>query len=641
MTSGWRLWCRGIAGMGLLLVAMATAAATLHMAETPRLRRFGAAEGLPSRMVVALAEDRQGHVWAATDGGLARYDGNSLRVWEHDPEQPGSLPGNEIETLLIDPLDRVWVGINGKGVARLDADRERFQTFDTVNSTCQGQFWALAYVDDALWIGTNNHGVCRFGEDGSVRLYTHDPAHPGGLPSNSIFTSLVDARGRLWVGTEAGVARWNGSGFEPVAARELGRLSVLRLSRDADGSIWVGSQNDGLYRIDGQDRVSRPRWADSAQLRSALVLADRQGGYWAGTSDGLLRGDAAALRRLEGDRGSGFLTAHSGVLDLLQDHEGGLWVALLTQGLAYLPPDWRRFSIWNQLDGKPLDSQYLLSAASDGKNYYVGSARGVYQLDAQGTLRLLASDRQLGNGVVWSVLPRPDGRLWLGRGGRITVYDPATGALRDLRIDGSADLRQRIDLMRQAPDGTVWVSVMGLDLQQRDAEGRLLHSHPLEHFRGTADAPIEQIRFDAQGRPWVMGDMGIWREQAGRFEAVPGVSRGPIYDLVWIDPQQLWLARQGAFERYQWDGMSLRLIQRIDGSAGVPPVTMGGAGAGRQWPALGHDAARPAAVGPEDAAPATVQRTRWPVRCRVHRSATCGECRWPRVGGYPDRPGRL
>lgn len=550
MKSRWRQWCRGIAGLGLLLGAITAAAATPDMAETPRLRRFGAAEGLPSRMVVALAEDRQGHIWAATDGGLARYDGNSLRVWEHDPDQPGSLPGNEIETLLIDPLDRVWVGMNGKGVARLDADRARFRTFDTVNSLCEGQFWALAYAEDALWIGTNNHGVCRLGEDGSVRLYTHDPAHPGGLPSNSIFTSLVDAQGRLWVGTEAGVARWNGTGFEPVGARELGTLSVLRLSRDADGSIWVGSQNDGLYRIDAQDRVSRPRWADSARLRSALVLADRQGGYWAGTSDGLLRGDAAMLRRLEGDRGSGFLTAHSGVLDLLQDHEGGLWVALLTQGLAYLPPDWRRFSIWNQLDGKPLDSQYLLSAASDGQNYYVGSARGVYRLDAQGTLRLLASDRQLGSGVVWSVLPRPDGRLWLGRGGRITVYDPASGALQDWRIDGSADLRQRIDLMRQAPDGTVWVSVMGLDLQQRSAEGRLLHSYPLQQFQGSADAPIEQIRFDDHGRPWIMGEMGIWRAQAGRFEAVPGVSRGPIYDLVWIDPQQMWLARQGAFERY-------------------------------------------------------------------------------------------
>ncbi|PZP81316.1 MAG: histidine kinase, partial [Stenotrophomonas maltophilia] len=121
MTSGWRRWCRGIVGMGLLLMALSSAAAAPDMAETPRLRRFGAAEGMPSRMVLALAEDRQGHIWAATDGGLVRYDGDTLRVWEHDPEQPGSLPGNEIETLLVDPLDRVWVGINGKGVARLDA----------------------------------------------------------------------------------------------------------------------------------------------------------------------------------------------------------------------------------------------------------------------------------------------------------------------------------------------------------------------------------------------------------------------------------------------------------------------------------------------------------------------------------------
>lgn len=570
-----------------MLLALCAAAATLDMAgETPRLRRFGAAEGLPSRMVVALAEDRQGRVWAATDGGLARYDGGELRVWQHDPAQPDSLPGNEIETLLVDPLDRVWVGINGKGLARLDADRERFKTFESVTEGCQGQFWTLAYAEDALWIGSSSHGVCRFGEDGSLRHFQHDPAQPGGLPSNTIFSSLVDAQGRLWVGTEAGVARWNGHVFEAVAPRELKAVSVLRLSRDADGAIWIGTQNDGLYRIDAQDRVTRPAWADSAGLRSALVLPDSRGGYWAGTSDGLLRGDGQVLRKLEGDRGSGFLTGHSGVLDLLQDHEGGLWVALLTQGLAYLPPDWRRFSTWYQLDGKPLDSQYLLSAASDGGSYYVGSAHGVYQIDAQGTLSLLASDRELGSGAVWSVLPRPDGRLWLGRAGRISVYDPATRALRDWRIGGGSDLRQRIDLMRQAPDGTVWVSVMNLGLQQRSADGRLLRSFDGAMLRGDTDAPVEQIRFDATGRAWVMGETGILREQGDRFEAVPGVSRGPIYDLVWIDPRQMWIARQGAFERYQWDGLSLRLIQRVDAGAGVPPVSMGGlalAANGQLW----------------------------------------------------------
>ena len=108
-------------------------------------------------------------------------------------------------------------------MARLDADRERFKTFDTVNGPCMSQFWTLAYAEDALWIGTSGHGICRFGEDGSLRFFEHDPARPEGLPSNTIYSSPVDAQGRLWIGTEAGIARWNGTGFEAVAPRELGR----------------------------------------------------------------------------------------------------------------------------------------------------------------------------------------------------------------------------------------------------------------------------------------------------------------------------------------------------------------------------------------------------------------------------------
>ena len=47
---------------------------------------------------------------------------------------------------------------------------------------------------------------------------------------------------------------------------------------------------------------------------------------------------------------------------------------MLTQGLAYLPPDWKRFSSWYQLDGKPLDSVYLLGAAAHGDDFYISGA---------------------------------------------------------------------------------------------------------------------------------------------------------------------------------------------------------------------------------------------------------------------------
>lgn len=551
-------------------------AATQDAAETPRLRRLGTAEGLPSRMVTALAQDRQGYLWAATDGGLARYDGVSLRSWRHDPQVEGSLPGNEIETLLVDAQDRLWLGINGVGLVRMGPARDAFESINDLNETCQGQFWTLADHDKSLWIGTSAYGLCRRDEAGNVQVFRHDPSNPRSIPSDTIYSSLVDERGRLWIGTEQGVARWDGTGFERIGVATLGATAVLRLSRDAGGSVWVGTQAEGMFGIDADDRVHRPQWSQGETLRSSMVLHDRQGGYWVGGSEGLLRGDEKQLRRLEGDRGSGFLTAHSGVLDLLQDHEGGIWIALLTQGLAYLPPDWKRFSTWYQLDGKPLDSQYLLSAASDGTDFYIGAAHGVYRLDGKGTLSLLVSDETLGSGAIWSLLPRADGNVWLGRAGRITVYDPRRGTHRDWLIHGGADLRQRIDLMRAAPDGTVWLSVMNHGLQQRAGDGRVLREVLAADLPGRSEAPVEQIRFDARGQPWIVGDMGVLRFQDDTFIAVPGVSRGPIFDIAWMTPTSLWLARQGAFERYDWDGLGLTLREQVAANEGVPPVSIGG-----------------------------------------------------------------
>ncbi len=191
MAMGTRGCCAGIVLLVLalcLLPAAAWAAETTAgtSAETPRMRRLGAADGMPSRMVLALAQDRQGYIWAATDDGLARVDGVGLRVWRHDPADPGSIPGNEVETLLVDPMDRVWVGVNGVGLSMLAPGRAAFQHFTDLNARCDGQFWSLAYAAKSLWIGTNRHGICRRGEDGSLVQYHADPNDPTSLPDDTI-----------------------------------------------------------------------------------------------------------------------------------------------------------------------------------------------------------------------------------------------------------------------------------------------------------------------------------------------------------------------------------------------------------------------------------------------------------------------
>lgn len=575
---GWRAGIVLLAWGVLLLPGMLWAAGT--SAETPRMRRLGAAEGMPSRMVLALAQDRQGYIWAATDDGLARVDGVGLRVWRNEPDNPDSLPGNEVESLLVDPLDRVWIGSNGVGLSMLDAKRERFHRFPELDTECEGQYWSLAYAGKALWIGTNKWGLCRRDEDGRVTRYRAVPDDPGSLPDNSIYAMVSDPQGRVWVGTGNGVARWDGKRFTRIAPDLLGGKSVVRLTRDADGSFWAGTDS-GLFQILPDDSARPALWATSAEMRSAIVLHDRHGGYWAGTADGLYRGDARQMRLLAGDSGSGFLTQRSGVLDLLQDHEGGVWVATLSQGLAYLPPDWTRFSTWYQLDGKPTDSLYLLNAAAAADRYYVVGAHGVYELGADGRLAQIAHEQQLGVGAIWSVMPRADGALWLGRAGRIGLFQPRSGTLQEWKLGGGLDLRQRIDIIRQAPNGDVWLSVINYGVQRRDARGNLLQTVRIDEGRGLTENPIEQMLFDARGQLWIMGAMGLLRWQHDRFEQVPGVSQGQIFDMVWIDADEAWLARAGALERYRWDGLSMTLRERVGAAQGMPPVSIGGLAAGR------------------------------------------------------------
>lgn len=565
--------CRGVLAV---LLAWPCLAMALDLAETPRMRRLGVAEGLPSRTVLALAQDRHGYVWAATDDGLARYDGAHLRVWRHDPQVSGSLPGNTLETMLIDAQDRVWVGANGAGLAMLDANRQRFTRFAELEAICTQQVWALAAHGTDLWVGTSGSGICLLHADGRISRYQHQSEDPRSLPDDTIYALLAGKDGSMWIGTTSGLVRWKrGDGFATVRSPLLDGKDAIRLSGDRDGGIWVGT-DAGLYRVSDDGVVTPAPWAEAAQSRAAVVLHDRDGRYWVGSSNGLYRGDGQRLQLLEGDGGSGFLTGNSGVLDLLQDHEGGIWTALLTQGMAYLRPDWSRFSSHYQLNGKSLESLYLINSAADGNGFLVVGGHGLYQLDGAGKLSQLADEARLGPGSIWSVQRGGDGVIWLGRAGGLTLYRPSDGQVRRIDLGVGDDPAQRADLMRLAADGSMWLSIINYGLQHRAADGSLLADYPQGEASGLPEKLVEQLRLGSDGSLWLAGGAGVQRFDGKRFVTLPGISAGMVYDLVFLADGSAWLARDGALEHYRHDAEGFSLLQRLSADEGVPAVAMGG-----------------------------------------------------------------
>src|ERR1035438_9614019 len=77
---------------------------------TVKLRHITSEQGLSQSMVNCILQDRRGFVWFGTQDGLNRYDGNKIKVYSTDPDNPRSISGNFVSCMIEDSMGRVWIG---------------------------------------------------------------------------------------------------------------------------------------------------------------------------------------------------------------------------------------------------------------------------------------------------------------------------------------------------------------------------------------------------------------------------------------------------------------------------------------------------------------------------------------------------
>src|SRR5262245_53067247 len=166
-------------------------------------------------------------------------------------------------------------------------------------------------TDGYLWIGTQA-GLVRF--DGA-RFVPWIPPSDASLPSSAVYSLLGARDGSLWIGTSFGIAHWT-DGRLVLYPKIRGRITAIR--EDHDGAIWlvrtrIGTPVPGaegpLCRID-RDTFRCYGEADGIACPTATTLAmDASGGLWFGGSTGLCRfaGDKAVayLQREFGRSGDG------------------------------------------------------------------------------------------------------------------------------------------------------------------------------------------------------------------------------------------------------------------------------------------------------------------------------------------------
>jgi ligand-binding sensor domain-containing protein/AraC-like DNA-binding protein len=531
-------------------------------------------DGLPQNSVLCLRQTREGYIWLGTHSGLVRFDGIRLRIFNR--WNTPSLKSDRILALYEDSSGSLWVGTDGGGVSRFkdgtwtSYSRRDGLSNDTVRAITEGK-------DGVTWVGTDN-GLIRF-EDGNIE--TISPESLFGCQITSLMSGTDET---LWIGTV-------GCGVMILKKGKLQKLpmgddfalkEVKQLYRTRSGIIWMATDS-GLYRLDRDFNLKGEplrKTSEENQLQPAhtlllpemsirQILEDRDGSIWVGT-------DGEGLIKISGGlsshkTGTISINTRKGLPDdfvysLLEDREKNLWIGTYTSGLVQLKKAAVRTV--SATDGLPENTVHTVISDRRGRLWVATERKGLTVFKDGAPLATVTTENGLTGNRVRTLLLDKDNFLWIGTMNglnRMPLTDGIKKGIDRIEVLSVEDgpVTNTISALYQDREGTVWVGTAAGLRRFRDGSAVDIKAKALENM------PIRTIRQDTEGRIWVGTRNGLFQSEKGfRFTPFPAnalqtrktdsAGSRVTYDVTAILPGKngdLWVGTNGSgLIRYFKDG---------------------------------------------------------------------------------------
>lgn len=404
---------------------------------------FTPADGLPDNAGLDLVRDRNGVMWAAGAGGVARLvNGRWSAI---DPGLAAPRTGIGKHALLVDRAGDVWIA-GSDHVAVLRTAAAHFEPVAATNGVSRlvegpdGRLWApdgsttaasavrlvattggrdegaralgldgrdlLFDQRGALWIAHSSQGLARVRlSDGRIAGAVERFTSRDGLTRDEVFAVFRDREGNVWTGTSGGLDLFRDTA---LTSAPLPPMHAARFVTGRDGVTWVGAMTHPLVRV--QHGTVQPTNVPS---RVTGVAVDPAGTVWAWASYALWRSAGGAFSRVAGPP-----MASDQAWSLATDRHGRLWAVFSIAGVRLLE---RGQWVEPDVAGLPTDRARLAIADGSSRIWLGYESGAVVRYDGERVETVPVPFGPEFGPLVGLVEYRE--RIWLARRGGLSVID--------------------------------------------------------------------------------------------------------------------------------------------------------------------------------------------------------------------------
>ena len=398
------------------------------------------------------------------------------KYFRHNPNDPQSLPGDNVRSICIDHAKNIWVGTN-LGLGLLDPFTGKFKVFKHIAnnpaSLAGDNIHQIIEMNDrTLWIASDIGGISVL----DLNLYKNP------LTEELKFSQITKEN----------------SGLSSNNNR--------RIIQDSFGNIWIANYSMGIdFIAKSAASINTLQYMGKALEEVTGLYCDHQGNLWIG-QDNLMSLYQNGKLMQTWNFSSYLSNSSSSIYVFEEDKKGNIWCGTSDNGVLKFNPHTHSFTRINYAQN--LDVHALCENAQ-GK-MWVGTEAGIFSVENDKINKEQELNRQMGKNptVIYSIKEDNYGQIWIGTLDRgVFVFSKQMKLIVHLTEKNLLATNTINHIIKDA-DGGIWMATMrGLAYVQNPLQPGAIKNYNERY--GIKDSHIRAISQDKQGNIWVSMFSGI------------------------------------------------------------------------------------------------------------------------------------